>query len=224
MTYTTCVSIAEKTPGMLRRRLSSALKKSRYAELRLDALPPSRIPDALELADPDIGHTICTVRSKSQGGFFSGPEQHRIDLLKTVIGHRPYLVDIELDAISANPGLVNMARRAGTRILVSWHDFKKTPATRTLVKKFEQMKQFSNHVKLVTTANSISDASRILSLYSKSDRTRLVAFAMGDPGRISRILCLYMGSPFTYVSLGKPVAPGQFSIDQVLRLKGIASR
>jgi len=38
---------------------------------------------------------------------------------------------------------------------------------------------------------------------------------MGNEGRISRILCLHLGSPFTYVSLGIPVAPGQFSLDAI---------
>jgi len=28
-------------------------------------------------------------------------------------------------------------------------------------------------------------------------------------------LCLYLGSPFTYVSLGKAIAPGQFSLNEM---------
>ncbi|EPA04704.1 hypothetical protein BG20_I2588, partial [Candidatus Nitrosarchaeum limnium BG20] len=39
-----------------------------------------------------------------------------------------------------------------------------------------------------------------------------------DSGRISRVLCLYLGSPYTYVSLGKPVAPGQFSLDEMKKI------
>ena len=38
---------------------------------------------------------------------------------------------------------------------------------------------------------------------------------MGDYGRMSRILCTKLGSPYTYVSLGKPVAPGQFSLKEM---------
>jgi 3-dehydroquinate dehydratase I len=41
---------------------------------------------------------------------------------------------------------------------------------------------------------------------------------MGDYGRMSRILCTRLGSPFTYVSLGKPVAPGQFSLDEMISI------
>jgi len=46
---------------------------------------------------------------------------------------------------------------------------------------------------------------------------------MGDYGRMSRILCTKLGSPYTYVLLGKPVAPGQFSLKEmksILALEG----
>ena len=81
-----------------------------------------------------------------------------------------------------------------------------------------QMTKFSHNVKIVTTAKSVDDSIRTLQLYSKNGKNNLIAFAMGDNGRISRILCLYLGSPYTYVSLGKPVAPGQLSIDEVKKI------
>ena len=77
------------------------------------------------------------------------------------------------------------------------------------------MGKYSKNIKIVTSAKTQSDSSNVLSLYNSSTKKNLIAFAMGDPGRMSRILCLYLGSPYTYVSLGKPVAPGQFSLDQV---------
>ena len=78
-----------------------------------------------------------------------------------------------------------------------------------------EMKKFSNFIKIVTVSKSISDTSRILSLYNKSSKIKLVAFAMGEQARFSRILCLHLGSPYTYVSLGKAIAPGQFSLDEI---------
>ena len=77
------------------------------------------------------------------------------------------------------------------------------------------MKKFSNYVKIVTVAKSINDTTKILSLYNKSSKIKLIAFAMGEEARFSRILCLHLGSPFTYVSLGKAVAPGQFSLNDM---------
>ena len=84
-----------------------------------------------------------------------------------------------------------------------------------LKKKFVQMRKFSNYVKIVTSAKKIPDASKVLSLYGLASKTNLIAFAMGDLGRISRVLCLFLGGPYTYVSLGKAVAPGQFSLKEI---------
>ena len=80
------------------------------------------------------------------------------------------------------------------------------------------MSKFSSNVKIVTTAKSTDDSARILQLYNKKGKVNLVAFAMGDLGRTSRILSLFLGSPFTYVSLGKPIAPGQFSVDEINKI------
>jgi 3-dehydroquinate dehydratase I len=44
---------------------------------------------------------------------------------------------------------------------------------------------------------------------------------MGDCGIISRILCTFYGSPFTYGSLEKSIAPGQLS---VIEMRGIYAR
>jgi len=81
------------------------------------------------------------------------------------------------------------------------------------------MRKFSNVVKIVTVAKNVSDASRLLSLYSVKSKNKMVAFCMGDQGKFSRILCLHLGSPFTYVSLGKAIAPGQFSVDEIKSLQ-----
>ena len=56
--------------------------------------------------------------------------------------------------------------------------------------------------------------------YIADNKINLISFCMGEIGKHSRILCLYLGSPFTYVSLGKPIAPGQFSLDEVKLIFG----
>ena len=83
------------------------------------------------------------------------------------------------------------------------------------------MSKFSSNVKIVSTARTTDDATRMLELYSKKGKINLISFSMGDLGRISRILCLYLGSPYTYVSLGKAVAPGQFSLDEVKKITNL---
>ena len=214
MRYKTCASIAEKTPKRLKQTLTKALKKSDYAEIRFDFLNPNAVPDALQLIRKDLRKCVCTLRPVSEGGKFSGSEKNRISIMKLIAEYNPFLLDIELNSLSKNKNLQLYLKSTGTDILVSWHSFKQTPGISVLKKKLAQMKKFSNNIKIVTMAKSVNDATRVLSLY-KNNNTKLIAFSMGNYGRISRILCLFLGSPYTYVSLGKPVAPGQFSVDEV---------
>ena len=214
MRYKTCASVAEKTPKRLKQTLTKALKKSDYAEIRFDFLNPNTVPDALQLIRKDLRKCVCTLRPVSEGGKFAGSEKNRISIIKLIAEYNPFLLDVELNTLTKNKNLRRYLKNTGTGILVSWHNFKQTPSISVLKKKLAQMKKISNNVKIVTMAKSINDATQVLSLY-KNNNTKLIAFSMGNYGRVSRILCLFLGSPYTYVSLGKPVAPGQFSVDEV---------
>jgi len=221
MKYKTCVSIAEKTPYKIKQKLKIALKKSDYAEIRFDFLKIGQIPEALEIIKKDLNKIVCTLRPKTEGGNFPGNEKERIAILKLIAEYNPFLLDVEFNALQRNSSLVKYLKSTKTKLLVSWHDFKKTPSTSELKKKMNQMSKFSSNVKIVSTAKSTDDANRMLELYNKKGKNNLISFAMGDLGRISRILCLYLGSPYTYVSLGKAIAPGQFSVDEVKKITNL---
>ena len=218
MKYKTCVSIAEKTPQKIKQTLKIALKKSDYVEVRFDFLKIEQIPIALEIIKKDLNRIVCTLRPKTEGGKFSGTEKERISIIKLIAEYSPFLLDIEYNTLKKNKELLKYLKTTKTKLLVSWHDFKKTPKSAELKNQINQMSKFSSNVKIVSTAKSTEDATRMLELYSKKGKNNLISFAMGDAGRISRILCLYLGSPYTYVSLGKAVAPGQFSVDEVNKI------
>jgi len=218
MKYKTCVSIAETTPKKLLQTLRIALKKSDYVEIRFDFLKAEQIPQVLETVKKDLKKIVCTLRPKTEGGKFTGNEKERIAILKLIAEYDPFLLDIEFNTMKQNRDLVKYLKTTKTKLLISGHDFKKTPNLTELKKKLNQMSKFSSNVKIITTAKSTEDSTRVLQLYSKKGKINLIAFTMGNPGRISRILSLYLGSPYIYVSMGKPVAPGQFSLDEVKRI------
>lgn len=218
MKYKTCVSIAENSSYKIKQNLKDALKKSDYVEIRFDFLKTDEIPKTLEIIKNDLKRVVCTLRPKSEGGKFEGGEKERISILKLIAEYNPFLLDVEFNTIKENKELVKYLKSTKTKLLISWHDFKKTPKFSELKNMMSKMTKFSHNVKIVTTAKSVDDSTRTLQLYSKNGKNNLIAFAMGDNGRVSRILCLYLGSPYTYVSLGKPVAPGQLSIDEVKKI------
>tara|TARA_B110001454_G_scaffold121630_1_gene113587 strand:+ start:664 stop:1338 length:675 start_codon:yes stop_codon:yes gene_type:complete len=224
MKYKTCVSIAEKTPQKIKQTLKIALKKSDYVEVRFDFLKIEQIPIVLEIIKKDLNRIVCTLRPKTEGGKFEGKEKERIAIIKLIAEYSPFLLDIEFNTLEKNPLLRKYLKSTKTKLLVSWHDFKKTPTSSDLKKKINQMSKMSTNLKIVSTAKSTEDSTRMLELYSKKGKNSLISFAMGDFGRISRILCLYLGSPYTYVSLGKAVAPGQFSVDEINKIINLKNK
>ena len=219
MKYKTCVSIGEKNPKKLKIILKKALSKSDFAEIRFDYLKKSDIPIVLESSKKNLSRCVCTLRPKSEGGLFVGKEDERKSILRLIAEYNPFLLDVEFNTIQKDKKLASYLKKSKCKLLISWHDFKKTPNESQLKSRFNKMRKFSNVVKIVTVAKNVSDTSRLLSLYSIKSKNKTVAFCMGDQGKFSRILCLHLGSPFTYVSLGKAIAPGQFSVDEIKSLQ-----
>jgi 3-dehydroquinate dehydratase-1 len=99
------------------------------------------------------------------------------------------LLDIEFSILKKDSEFRRFLKYNKVPILVSSHDFRKTPDAASLLEKFRDMRKYSNNVKLVTTARSIKDNLNFLSLYDNNIDTNLIAFAMGDLGVLSRLLC-----------------------------------
>jgi len=219
MKYKTCVSIGEKNPKKVKSILKRALSKSDYAEIRFDFLKKSDIPIVLEDIKKNLSRCVCTLRPKSEGGLFIGKEDERKSILRLIAEYNPFLLDVEFNTIQRDTKLRVYLKKTKCKLLISWHDFKKTPNESQLKLRYNKMRKFSNMVKIVTVAKNVSDASRLLSLYSFKSKSKIIAFCMGEQGKFSRILCLHLGSPFTYVSLGKAIAPGQFSVNEMKSLQ-----
>ena len=219
MKYKTCVSIGEKNPKKLKIILKKALSKSDFAEIRFDYLRKSDIPNVLEDVKKNLSKCICTLRPRSEGGLFIGEESERKSILRLISEYNPLLLDVEFDTIQKDRKLSTYLKKSKCRLLISWHDFKKTPSESQLKLRFNKMRKFSDIVKIVTVAKDVSDVSRLLSLYAMKSKNKTIAFCMGEQGKFSRILCLHLGSPFTYVSLGKPIAAGQFSVEEIKSLQ-----
>ena len=112
-----------------------------------------------------------------------------------------------------------------TKIILSFHDYQMTPGTDALVKVYrEAVAAGADIVKIVTTAETTADALRVLDLYKLLEDGRmgrkkvpLIAFAMGNAGRFSRLEAHRQGAPFTYCALKQKyiVAPGMFTVEEV---------
>jgi 3-dehydroquinate dehydratase-1 len=219
-----CVSIplVQEELDNIENKVEIALKENvNFIEFRFDYLKEfENLDNILERVSLYKKQSIYTLRPISDGGNFSKAESERIILLKKLALARPMLLDVEFNSISRNNELADFIDQNNVRILISWHDFSKTPDKAILVDLVDKMRVFSNFIKIVTTANSIDDSINVLELYKTIDTSlNLIAFSMGDLGTITRVLCNIIGdSPFTYASIEKAVAPGQLTIKQTKSL------
>jgi len=219
-----CVSIplVQEELDNIENNVEIVLKeKVNFIEFRFDYLKEfENLDNILERLSKYKKQSIYTLRPTGEGGKFSKEESKRFILMKKLALARPMLLDVEYNSISRNNELADFIDQNNVRILISWHDFSKTPDKEILVDLVDKMRIFSNFIKIVTTANSIDDSITVLELYKTIDTSlNLIAFSMGELGIITRVLCNIIGdSPFTYSSIEKAVAPGQLTIKQMKSL------
>jgi len=207
-----CATIFEKDPEEARRVIEEIKGKVHFVELRLDAL--NELPQSLS----EGVQYIFTCRRKEEGGLFEGEEEERIFLLKEALRHfNGKYVDIEWKT----PAVLkeSLLNQEGLKVILSYHDFSGTPSLEYLRELFEEMKKERATIyKIVTMANSLEDSLRILLFLRELTKRgfKVVAHAMGQKGRLSRLLSPFMGGAFIYVSsrFGKEAASGQMSLEE----------
>ena len=213
-----CVSIAEKgKEDSIKSIQGAAQKGASLVELRLDFMNDS---DSLkEIIDSSPLPIIVTNRSTEQGGHFDGSEKERTDQLINGIKLGADFVDVELDV--SELVLTKALERTngnGSKLIVSVHDFEKTPSQKMLNDLLQKTAALGNISKIVTTANSIEDCERTLSLLKRANGNKLIAFSMGELGQFTRIVSPILGGFLTYASMGKKVAPGQISLEKMIEI------
>ncbi len=214
-----CVSLMADTVEELEGKVERARKAGAdLVELRLDYLR-ERDVDIKGLVSSFGGPIILTVRRKEEGGVFPLGEDERVMLIEKCIEAEPDMVDLELSmGVSILQKLLSLCREKGVSVILSYHDFDGTPSWQDLRGKVSAMFRLGCDVaKIVTVAGAISDNLQLLGLASLHPQ-RVVAFCMGKIGILSRILCTFFGSPFTYASLDMPLAPGQIDIVTMRRM------
>ena len=122
-------------------------------------------------------------------------------------------VDIELGTPISKEIL---ACSKGKTILVSEHDFEKTPSFDALQSMVDRaLLQGADIIKIAVMARSTADVTRLLR-FTEDCKVPLVTIAMGPLGSVSRVIAPLFGSLFTYGFIHRPVAPGQLSVEKLI--------
>jgi len=190
-------------------------------ELRVDAFDSQKLKNVgnkIGLLKGYSSRLIITIRKKEEGGFQDIREEERFDLFKRFLDIKPLFIDVELSA-SFVEEIITLARKKKVRVILSYHNLNQTPSYDELLPLYQVMSKLNpDLIKIIAYAKGMKDNISIIRLYENLDN--LVAFCMGDEGRLSRLFSLCF-SPLAYFSIGKPSAKGQFSVQEVDILKRI---
>lgn len=158
---------------------------------------------------------LFTLRHPGHGGTFDGTEQQRVQINRRALAAGADMVDLEWGTEAAEQLLSE-----DTPMVLSHHDFEGMPNGHELTALTESMSAAKPRaIKIVPTAATPADAARILRWVAAADGDILrIGFAMGAAGSCSRVLSIAFGAPIAYASFGRPVAPGQVPIDDLLEL------
>ena len=211
-----CIPIVETTTE---KALISVREVNRWAdliELRADYLRQVKLALLLKNRQKPI---IVTHRRIEEGGKYKGEERKRLDVLQEATDLEGDYIDVEL--ATERSFLRRLIRNKGrTQVILSFHDFHRTPSPKELQRLFGQMvRSGADVIKIVPFARSWEDNLSILSLipFAREKRQKIVAFCMGEKGKMSRVFSPFLGAAWTYASLSrvKASAPGQLTIDEM---------
>lgn len=202
-------AITEPTTDRALAAMDEALAVADLVEVRLDLMDEF---DLARLAGKRPDRTIVTARPSREGGKWRGSEATRIRTLAAAVRAGVAYVDVELDSAHA------ITERGGTKVIVSFHDFDKTPDDLSSII-MRMVSSGADVAKVVCMANDQADNLKLLSLLEKP-YIPTIAFAMGERGVPSRILAGKLGGFLTFASLGqgRSSAPGQPTVDDLANL------
>ena len=198
--------------------ISKAESEADLWEVRIDLIGKGWREAAGQLKKPWIA---CNRRAE-EGGKWRGREPQRIKELLSALELGASVIDIEL----GTPGVENAVKEVKGRAecLISYHNLKETPPLERMRQIIiNQLAAGADICKVVTTARSFKDNLAVLQLITEFPETKIVAFAMGAAGQISRVLCPLAGGYFTYASVeeGKESAEGQVTAGELRKIYGM---
>ncbi|MFK5705980.1 type I 3-dehydroquinate dehydratase [Ligilactobacillus sp. LYQ139] len=170
-----------------------------------------------------IGNTVllATFRTKAEGGERHLEEDEyfaicdsllatgAVDLLDVELMHDPHKVK----------AVVGYAHQKGVAVVMSNHDFAKTPARSVIINRLAQMESMGADIaKIAVMPQNMQDVLLLMTATEEAYRhleIPVISMAMGDDGRISRCTGELTGSCLSFAAVAESSAPGQMTIDDL---------
>jgi len=213
-----CAVVATPNAREFRRLVRVALRQTPTVELRLDWLASDQEREKalawLKRTVPKEAVLIATCRRRVGGGEFAGEADQELFWLRQAREAGCTWCDLEIETLQELPGRSVEGYLLPGKVLLSIHDFRRTPE---LPKKMKvAARGGADAVKVAAMSRKLSDSTRLLSLARGTDR--VVAVPMGEVGLPGRILALREGSALVYAPVAAATAPGQVGLQDLKEL------
>lgn len=221
-----CVSVIEKrTKEIIRSAINIKELGADIIEWRADwfqdIFDKGEMLHTLERLRGTLGNAplLFTFRTGKEGGARTiDPEMYvRINLRAIKSGYID-MVDVELFTGDDEIGrMVNVAREYGVKVVMSNHDFQKTPPQEEIVARLLKMERVGADIsKIAVMPNNKKDVLTLLAATEEmatnyADRP-IVTMSMSGTGVLSRLCGEVFGSAITFGAAGKASAPGQMEV------------
>ena len=212
-----CVSLVSKNFNQFKKEIQLYKKYSfSILEWRMDYFNDFfHFKEALEFLFSSFSCPILlTFRTKKEGGQQEMTRQDYICLYKYCIQHYPNCW-IDLEYFMDCSEIITLAHQNRCRIVLSYHNFQKTPEKAELdilLKKMHQ--QRPDLCKIACMPHNKEDVLAVL-LSGYDCHFPVVTISMGELGKISRLIGGFFGSEWTFASIQEKSAPGQIECTQL---------
>jgi 3-dehydroquinate dehydratase type I len=214
-----CIPIMARDTAEAVKKIARANPLADLLELRLDVMESFRLEDMIQEASKPV---IVTYRSRKEGGHSSKDDETRAHHLLSAIENKADYVDLEYNMPPDLRGQILQYRRE-SKIIASVHIIDNTPSREELDSILSGLAGTgADIVKVVTRAQQREDNLRVMDLIPRATEMglKIIAFCMGEKGRISRVASLLFGGYLTFASLdrGEESADGQIPVKEMREL------
>ncbi len=145
--------------------------------------------------------------------------------IESISRFKPSYIDLDIKtSISKIKKIKKLLPR--TQIIISFHDFNKTPKNLDKIAK-KALHKSADIIKIATHANSINDSFGMMAFLSEiSNRHKAICLCMGKKGAITRRSGHLFGNYLMYAfqKPGQKTAPGQINVKELKEIQTITKK
>ena len=192
-----------------------------------DVTDKEKMQEVAKLLRTELGDMplLATFRSKKEGGEKELATNSYMELNKAIVATGVIdLIDVELltgDELVRE--MVSLAHKQGVKVIISNHDFLKTPSQEEMISRLCKMQELGADLpKIAVMPQDPEDVLTLLSatyeMTTKYADRPIIAMAMKGMGIVSRLAGEIFGSAVTFGAAGKASAPGQLPVEELVHV------